>query len=213
MDKLDGQINKELDIPSLFRLNNMYAIKGNYEFYCQEFAYSAIYGNLKQANITKIMELLKLDQLPRILFLVRVDDCHDIYKTFPEYNVYPLKVSILNQLQKCLEEREIQGVVASFLGRDTIGVFLCLEGSSIEKPDSRMLLGELAQYLINQVEVHTKRSISIGISNFCNEFSRFPKAFSECKEALVNNFLYSDRIFDTTGKGGKQRETSGKPSI
>lgn len=181
-------LDNELDIPNFFRRFNGYAIKGNYEFYCQEFAYSAIYGNIKQTNIPKIMELLKLDKLPRIMFLIRVDDYHDIYKTFPEFRAYPLKVNILNQLQKCLKEQNIEGVVSSFLGRDNIGVFLCLDGNDIKTADSRNRVGKLAQCLIEYIQKQNKESISIGISNFCNDLSHFPKAYSECQEALSNNF-------------------------
>lgn len=213
MDNLGASLKKELDIPGLFRHYNAYGIKGNYEFYTQEFAYSVIYGNLKQANIPQIMELLKLDQLPRILFLIRVDDCNDIYKTFPEFKVYPLKVNIVNQLQKCLAEKRIQGVVASFLDRDTIGAFLCLKGNSIEEPAVRKELSELAQCLINCIKNHAAQSISIGISEFCNELSRFTKAYFECQEAFCKNFRLGKGTFTFYGEEELEQVSLNKEEV
>lgn len=195
MNKPDDILESEFDIPGIFRHYNPYRIKGNYEIYTQEFAYSVIYGNLRQENIDKIMKLLKLDKLPRILFLIRVDGCNDIYKTFPEYKVYPLKLNIVNKLQKILSEKAIQGVVASFIGRDTIGVFLCLEGASIEEPEIRENLSDVARTLIDYIKLHTGECISIGISEFCNDLSRFTKAYSECQEAFYKNFQLGNGTF------------------
>lgn len=180
-------INKEFDIPNTFRLYNGYLKKGNYEFYCQEFAYSAIYGNLNLSNLSYILELLRLDKLPEILFLIRVDNCHDIYNCFPRFSIYPQKINVINQLERSLEDRGIQGVVASFLGRDTIGAFLCFPEESNLRKD-REELKNLAQYLIQNVKKFTKQSISIGISDFCKNINEFPRAYSQCQKAFQNNF-------------------------
>ncbi|WP_125154874.1 AraC family transcriptional regulator [Clostridium rectalis] len=183
-NKSNISIRKELDIPNTFRRYNGYSKKGNYEFYCQEFAYSAIYGNLKLSNLSYILKLLKLNKPPEILFLVRVDDCNDIYNSFPRFSIYPQKVNVINRLEMCLEELAIKGVVASFLGRDTIGVFLCFSEDTITK----IQLGKIAKYLINKVKKFTKESISIGISDFCKNINEFPRGYIQCQKAFENNF-------------------------
>lgn len=195
MGKQIKHLEKQVDIPNLFRRYNPYLCKDNYIIYSVEFAYSLIYGNLKQENIPEIMFLLKLKTFPTILFLARVDDYNDIYKTFPEYNSYTRKAAIFNDIHKTMEENNIQGVVASFLGRDTIALFLCLEGKDINAPDTRKYLSSLAESFINNVKSHTAESISIGISNFSNNYSRFPKAYMECKEALSRNWRLGKGIY------------------
>ncbi|GAA0725876.1 hypothetical protein GCM10008905_21890 [Clostridium malenominatum] len=187
MDKSITEINREFDIPNTFRRYNGYLKKGNYEFYCQEFAYSAIYGNLNLGRLSYILELLNLDKLPQILFLVRLDDCHDIYNCFPRFSIYPQKISVINQLEKSLKDQDIQGVVASFLGRDTIGAFLCFQ----EERDTnrhRKQLKDLSQSLIDDVKKFANQSISIGISDFCENINQFPRAYSQCQKAFENNF-------------------------
>lgn len=188
MNKARRLLVNEFDIPNLFRRYNPNRDKGNYEFYTQEFAYSTIYRNLKQENIPRIMELLCIKRLPRILFLIKVFECNSIYRTFPEFRVYPFKAGVVNRLEKCLKEKRIESVVASFLGRDTIGAFLCLEGESIEDPESRARLGKIAQSLIEHIEENNECSIAIGISEFCNNINHFPEAYAQCKEALRKNF-------------------------
>lgn len=187
VDEPSTEINKEFDIPNTFRRYNGYLKKGNYEFYCQEFAYSAIYGNLNLSKLSYIMELLKLDKLPQILFLVRLDDCHDIYNCFPRFSIYPQKAKVLNQLERSLEDKGVQAVVASFLGRDTIGAFLCFPEESNSKED-RKQLENLSQYLIDDVKKYTNESVSIGISDFCKDINEFPRAYSQCQKAFINNF-------------------------
>lgn len=175
----------DFDIPNTFRRYNGYLKKGNYEFYCQEFAYSAIYGNLNLGKLSYILELLNLDRLPQILFLVRLDDCHDIYNCFPRFSIYPQKIGVISQLEKSLKDKDIPGVVASFLGRDTIGAFLCFQE---ENNVDRKQLKDLAQSLIDDVKKFTNKSISIGISDFCDNINQFPRAYAECQKAFENNF-------------------------
>lgn len=188
MNKPINSINSELNIPDTFRRYNAYFKKGNCEYYCQDFAYSAIYGNLNLDKLDDILCLLKLEYPPTILFLVRVDEFNDIYNDFPKFDKYPIKAKILNQIERSLRNKNIKGVVASYLGRDTIGVFLCIHGQSIKDEKSRLYLKNLAELLIREVKERAQRSISIGISDFCKDIRDFPIAYHQCQEAFKNNF-------------------------
>lgn len=185
MEKSNPDLKEEIDIPSTFRRYNGYFKRGNYEFYCEEFAYSAIYGNLNLNNLSYILKLLNLTKAPQILFLVRLDDCHDIYNCFPRFSIYPQKAVVVNQLENSLRDNGLEGVVASFLGRDTIGVFLCVPN---EDYLDRKKLENLAKILICKVKDITEESISIGISGFCKDVSDFPRGYSQCQKAFTNNF-------------------------
>ena len=181
----------ELDIPNLFRRYDAYKMKGNYEFYTQEFAYSVIYGNLKQENLPRILDLLYLDALPRVLFLIQVEDCRDIYQTFPEFRVFPLKGNVVIQIRKALEELGVKGVVSNYLGRDTIGAFLCVDGPSLADSATRERLRHIANTIIRRVVESTQENICIGISGLCDSLGRFQQAYAECQETLTGNFYRS----------------------
>ncbi|MDL2217208.1 helix-turn-helix transcriptional regulator [Christensenellaceae bacterium OttesenSCG-928-M15] len=176
------------DIPNFFRRFNVDNGKGNHEFYCQEFSYSAIYGNLKMSNLPAIMELVGIRQLPDIMFLIQLDDYRNIFQPFPEFNAFPRKAAIVLHLETIIAMRNIQGVVAGFVGHDTIGAYLRLEGKSIQDPPTRERVGAFARDIITSIREGTGESISIGISEFCGAFSRFPQAYTECKAALTQNF-------------------------
>lgn len=194
MDKLNIEVKELNDIPSIFRHYNPCQQKGNYEFYCQEFAYSAIYGNLNLRNLNYILQLLKLNELPQILFLIRLDDCHDIYNSFPKFSTYPQKTLVINQIQRSLDSKNIKSVIASFLGRDTIGVFLCIK----EKNNKKHIRGEcekLAVKLISDTFKYAKQSISISISDFCKHVNEFSTAYIQCQKAFMNNFNKGRRTF------------------
>lgn len=194
LNELNREINESCDIPGIFRHYNPSQQKGNYEFYCQEFAYSAIYGNLNFNNLDYIIKLLKLNELPQILFLVRLDDCHDIYNSFPKFSTYPQKTSVINQIQRSLESENIKSVIASFLGRDTIGVFICIE----EKKDKKQIRDKcekLANLLIDHTFEYANQSISISISDYCNYVGEFSTAYTQCQRAFINNFNKGRRTF------------------
>lgn len=176
------------DIPGLFRRFNLSDKKGNYELYAMEFAYSVIFGNLKQANIPIILELLELKVFPNVMLLLRVDSSGD-YQPFPEFSRFPLKDGIVRKVRECLQSAGLEGVVANYLGRDFVGAFLCLNEEAAAQPERlEQVLAGLSKTIISRVGETQDVSVSIGISRLCAIPSRFTQGFAECKKALSENF-------------------------
>ena len=193
------------DIPNLFRRFNAEANNGNYELYSREFSYSVIFGNLRIANIQTIMKVLDINRFPNIMFLIQMDNYHEIYASYPEFSYYPYKAGVVNTLQARLNRLKIENVIARFLGHWTIGAFIYFEGKTIADEDTRQRLTLLANDLINTVKEKTDESISIGVSDFCVSHSQFPRAYSECKTALSYAFL--------AGKGSVEVFDRHKPQL
>jgi hypothetical protein len=132
------------DIPNLFRRFNADRNKGNYEIHCLEFSYNMISGNIKMANMRMIMKLIGITQMPNIMFLIQLDDYSETYRPNPDFSSYPCKVSIVQNLQTYLERKSIQGVVARFIGFDSIALYLYAEGKALSEAEARGRVGALA---------------------------------------------------------------------
>ena len=176
------------DIPNLFRRFNADTYRGNYELYCQEFAYSLIFGNLRAANIQAIMAMLGISVMPNIMLLAQMDSFHKLYPAYPDFSNYPNKCSIVQSIQSRLKKLGIEGVVSRFLGHHTIGIFIFID--SAPAMDS---VSAVASDLIGYVYENTHESISIGVSDFCASHAQFPRAYSECKTALSFAFYNGRR--------------------
>ena len=122
------------DIPAFFRRFKGSTKDGQYDLYCQEFAYSIIYGNLNSSHVDEILQLIGLSCLPDRLLLVQTD-YNDVFQFYPEFNQFPRRFNQTQTLQRCVKRSGIEGLVASYPARGVVGVFLCTgqESSSEEK--------------------------------------------------------------------------------
>ena len=187
------------DIPNLFRRFNAESYKGNYELFCREFSYSLIFGNLRTANLQTILKILEINRLPNIMFLIQMDNYHNLYAPYPEFTFYPYKAGVVHALQARLKKLGIENVVSRFLGHYTIAAFLYVDGRSITDENTKNRLTALTYDLIEYVYNKTSESISVGVSDFCTSHAQFPRAYSECKTALSFAFYNGKRsseIFD-----------------
>lgn len=176
------------DIPEMFRKFKGTTKDGLYDLYCQEFAYSIIYGNLNGDNLEQILELVGLKELPDRLLLAQVDHL-DIYQFYPEFSSLPRMQNVVQSLQRGLKRLGEAGMVASYPGRGVVGIFLCLGNQAAS--ENRELIArakQAAAELIRQVHEETEENISIGISRHCSSLFRFPQAYAECKEGLFHCF-------------------------
>ena len=164
--------------------------------YCREFAYSIIFGNLRTGNLPAILQAVEIERAPNIMFLIQIDDHHSFYTPYPEFTYFPYRSNIVAALQAKLKELNIDGVVSRFLGHETIGAFLHIEGKSLSDDDSKAFVNSVAAGLIEYVYVKTGENISIGISDFCSSIAQFPRAYSECKSALSYAFYAGRRSIE-----------------
>ena len=187
------------DIPNLFRRFNVDNRRGNYELYCREFSYCTIFGNLRAGNLQAILKSLELSRLPNIMFLAQLDDCHSLYAPWPDLSHHPYKSGAVQAIQAKLKILKIENVVSRFLGHWTIGVFLYLEGCSVGDGETRGRVAKLAADIIDYVYEKTNESLSIGVSDFCGSHSEFPRAYTECKAALLRSFYSGKRAVEIYG--------------
>jgi len=180
------------DIPNIFRRYNVDTHRGNYELYCREFSYSTIFGNLRTGNLPTILKLVEISKLPNIMFLIQIDDHHNFYTPYPEFSYFPYRSNVVLAIQAKLEDMKIESVVSRFLGHETIGAYLCLDGRSISDAGTRNSVRAVAAEVIEHVYNKTGECISVGVSDFCSSLTQFPRAYSECKTALTYAF-YSGR--------------------
>ena len=176
------------DIPAFFRRFKGSTKDGQYDLYCQEFAYSIIYGNLNSSHVDEILQLIGLSCLPDRLLLVQTD-YNVVFQFYPEFNQFPRRFNQTQTLQRCVKRSGIEGLVASYPARGVVGVFLCTgqESSSEEKVITEKIR-ELAKDMIVRVNEEVGESVAIGISRYCSSLSRFPQAYAECKEGLFHCF-------------------------
>ena len=139
------------DIPAFFRRFKGSTKDGQYDLYCQEFAYSIIYGNLNSSHVDEILQLIGLSCLPDRLLLVQTD-YNDVFQFYPEFNQFPRRFNQTQTLQRCVKRSGIEGLVASYPARGVVGVFLCTgqESSSEEKVITEKIR-ELAKDMIVRV--------------------------------------------------------------
>ena len=176
------------DIPAFFRKFKGTTKDGQYDLYCQEFAYSIIYGNLNSSHLDEILELVGLSCLPDRLMLVQTD-YNDVFQFYPEFNQFPRRFNITQTLQRCIRRSGIEGLVVSYPARGVIGVFLCTgQISSAEEREVNARIDPLAQEMIRRVNEEVGEGVAVGISRYCSSLSRFPQAYAECKEALFHSF-------------------------
>lgn len=176
------------DIPAFFRKFKGSTKDGQYDLYCQEFAYSIIYGNLNVNHLDEILQLIGLSCLPDRLLLVQTD-YNDVFQFYPEFNQFPRRFNLTQTLQRCVKRSGIEGLVASYPARGVIGVFLCTgQKSSAEENQISEKVKSLALDIIKRVNEEVGESVSVGISRYCSSLSRFPQAYAECKEGLFHNF-------------------------
>lgn len=176
------------DIPAFFRRFKGSTKDGQYDLYCQEFAYSIIYGNLNSSHLDEILKLIGLSRLPDRLLLVQTD-YNDAFQFYPEFNQFPRRFNITQTLQRCVKRSGIEGLVASYTARGVVGVFLCTgQESSSEERETVQKIEKLASEMILRVNEEVGESVSIGISRYCSSLSRFPQAYAECKEGLFHSF-------------------------
>lgn len=176
------------DIPAFFRRFKGSTKDGQYDLYCQEFAYSIIYGNLNSSHVDEILQLIGLSRLPDRLLLVQTD-YNDAFQFYPEFNQFPRRFNITQTLQRCVKRSGIEGLVASYTARGVIGVFLCTgQESTSEEKETVGRIQNLASEMILRVNEEVGESVAIGISRYCSSLSRFPQAYAECKEGLFHSF-------------------------
>ena len=77
---------------------------GSMILYCQEFAYSIIYGNLNSSHVDEILQLIGLSCLPDRLLLVQTD-YNDVFQFYPEFNQFPRRFNQTQTLQKMCEAK------------------------------------------------------------------------------------------------------------
>lgn len=176
------------DIPAFFRRFKGSTKDGQYDLYCQEFAYSIIYGNLNSSHMDEILQLIGLSCLPDRLLLVQTD-YNDVFQFYPEFNSFPRRFNVTQTLQRCVKRSGIEGLVASYTARGVVGVFLCTgQKSSLEDNEITENIRKLASEMIVRVNEEVGERIAIGISRYCSSLSRFPQAYAECKEGLFHTF-------------------------
>lgn len=176
------------DIPAFFRRFKGSTKDGQYDLYCQEFAYSIIYGNLNSGHVDEILQLIGLSRLPDRLLLVQTD-YNDVFQFYPEFNQFPRRFNHTQTLQRCVKRSGIEGLVASYTGRGVVGVFLCTgQASSSEEKEITEKIRKLAREMIIRVNEEVGENVAIGISRYCSSLSRFPQAYAECKESLFHSF-------------------------
>lgn len=176
------------DIPAFFRKFKGSTKDGQYDLYCQEFAYSIIYGNLNSSHVDEILQLVGLSCVPDRLLLIQTD-YNDVFQFYPEFNQFPRRFNITQILQRCVKRSGIEGLVASYTGRGVIGVFLCTgQESSSEEKEVTEKIRELASEMIVRVNEEIGEGVAIGISRYCSSLSRFPQAYAEGKEGLFHCF-------------------------
>lgn len=176
------------DIPGFFRKFKGSEGDGRFDLFCQEFAYSVIYGNLNQSHLNEILELVHLSRTPDRLMLVQTGNT-DVFQFYPEFSVMPRRYNMTQLLWQCLRESGLEGMVASFQARDVIGVFLCT-GQTQKSEDEAVSnrLESLARKMVSRINTELKEVINIGISARCSRLQQFPQAYAECKEALFHGF-------------------------
>lgn len=176
------------NVPRFFRKFCGNTREGNYDLHCQEFAYSAIYGNLNTDNLQAILEAVGLSGVPNRLLLVQTDH-KDVFWVYPEFNHFPRMFHIIQSIQKCLQTNGMEGMVADYLGRGIIGVFL--RTGQKHHGEDREITGQvkhLAEDMIGRVNEENGEDITVGISSYCGGIDRFPQAYAECKSALLYSF-------------------------
>lgn len=178
------------DIPAFFRKFKGTTKDGQYDTYCQEFAYSLIYGNLNSSHLDEILDLVGLSRLPDRLLLLQTD-YNDVFQFYPEFSQFPRRYNLIQVLQRCLKRSGLEGLAVSYPARGVIGVFLCLgQDSSSEERAVTEEIKKLALEMIKRVNDEAGEHISAGVSKYCSSLSRFPQAYAECKEALLHSFRF-----------------------
>ena len=176
------------DIPAFFRKFKGSEGDGRFDLFCQEFAYSVIYGNLNQSHLNEILELVHLSRVPDRLMLVQTGNT-DVFQFYPEFSVMPRRYNMMQLLWQCLRESGLEGVVASFQARDVIGVFICTgQTQKTEEAAVSNQLDQLARKMVSRINKALKEDVNIGISRRCTRLQQFPQAYAECKEALFHGF-------------------------
>ncbi len=176
------------DIPHFFRKFCGNTKNGNYDLYCQEFAYSIIYGNLNSNNLQNILGVIGLSKVPNRLMLVQTDH-KDVFWVYPDFNHFPRMFHIIQSIQRSLLRNQVEGLVADYLGRGIIGIFLCTPQKRYsEEKEYADKLKELAGSIIAQVNEEDGEDITVGISSYCSGIDHFPQAYAECKSALLDGF-------------------------
>jgi AraC-like DNA-binding protein len=144
------------------------------------------------------------------MFLIQLDDYGDNCRQFPDFNSYPCKANIAQNVQAYLEHRNIEGVVSRLVGHDAVAAYVYMEGKTIMDVEARARVGTLAQDVIGYVGDKTGESISIGISDFCSSHAHFQQAYAECKAAILQSFYSGKR---TVSFFDKQKAFSGVAQI
>ena len=191
------------DIPSLFRKSGSNDYKGNYELCCQEFALCAIYGNLRMARLSTIMDALGITRVPNILFLIQIDGDRNTERRYPDDLSYARSAQVVREVQNTLARRGVENVVARLTGSELVCAFLHLDGRSVYDQADRLHVEGHARALLESVLDETGDTVSIGVSEFCFAFARFPNAFQEAQLALDQCFRAgrgSSRVYERCRK-------------
>ncbi|MGO1580515.1 MAG: helix-turn-helix domain-containing protein [Peptoniphilaceae bacterium] len=208
MDSNENLLNYELSSENLLKLlfNNKYKYSENIDglyisfdkdsnnkkevefikdMIYSEYVYDLIYGNIDRLNVLNdLFTCVGISIKPNIVFSIVYDDFWKICEEKDNFYRYKLKRNLLNYIRKYT--KDIKSLSATLIGTDKI--ILLLDCGNRSKKEAEDYSLQLASKIKNYILKITGNSVSIGLSEYFDNYKNIKKAYEESFRSLDSIF-------------------------
>lgn len=176
------------------------------------FIYNLIYGDIRKGKeIENLYKKYRIDFFPNLVMTLAVDDFWEICRELNNRDRYRIKMQCLNIVKSTILEDNLKAVCCSLIGTEKIIILLSVDTLETEK--AIKFIEEFSQKIRKKINVRLGYTITIGISNLCEDETFLWRAYEESFQAINFSFfkpknsilLYRDIIQSKISVGKRNR--------